>query len=253
MFFRHKGWPFTIFLFMMLLAGTLIRPSSAFAQGGPPMITDDPNTPGTGHWENNFAFALDNTPTEHLFEMPVADLNYGWGERVQLRLEVPWLLVKTPNTSLVTGIGNISPGVKIRFLDEDSSGVNVSTYPSYRLNYTSISSIVGGGQFFLPVEISRMFGTLQIDAEVGFDYTKDEPGVWQYGVVAGYNASHAFQILAELHATSGTGALTELLANVGCSFRITNSLIFIGSAGKNLTPAGYDEYIAYAGLQLLIE
>jgi hypothetical protein len=27
----------------------------SFAQGGPPMITDDPGTPGNGKWENNFA------------------------------------------------------------------------------------------------------------------------------------------------------------------------------------------------------
>jgi hypothetical protein len=29
----------------------------ALGQGGPPMITDDPGTPGNGKWENNFAIS----------------------------------------------------------------------------------------------------------------------------------------------------------------------------------------------------
>ena len=229
------------------------HPANVFAQGGPPMITDDPGTPDAGHWENNLAFAFDNTPDEHLYETPIADINYGWGSRVQLKLEIPWLVVKTPNKSATTGLGNISPGVKIRFLDEDSSGVNFSTFPSYRLNYTNISSILFGNQFFLPFEVSRTFGKLQVDAEVGFNFMNDQPGVWEYGVVAGYTTSPAFQLLAELHATSGTGVATELLANIGCNFKIIKDLFFIGSVGRNITPAGYNEYVAYAGVQLLIE
>ena len=217
------------------------------------MITDDPGTPGAGHWENNFAFTLDNTPTEHLYETPIADINYGWGERIQLKIELPWLVVTAPNASTKTGLGNIDPGVKIRFLDEDSSGINLSTYPQYRLNYSNISSILFGNQFFLPIEVSRTFGKLQLDADCGFNFVNDARGQWQYGTIAGYNFSSAFELLAELHAISETGVATELLANIGCNLKIVNNLFFIGSAGRNLTPAGYNEYIAYAGVQLLIE
>jgi hypothetical protein len=34
---------------------TAFLPAPAFAQGGPPLITDDPDTPGPGHWEINIA------------------------------------------------------------------------------------------------------------------------------------------------------------------------------------------------------
>jgi hypothetical protein len=233
----------------------IVLPANVFAQGGPPMITDDPGTPGAGHWENNFAFTLDNTPTEHLYETPIADINYGWGERVQLKIEIPWLVVKAPNSSAKTGIGNIDPGVKIRFLDEDSSGISLSTYPQYRLNYTTISSILFGNQFFLPIEASRTFGKLQLDAELGFNFIEAQPGEWEYGVVAGYFLSYSqtIQLLAELHATSGTGMLTELLANVGCTMKISKDLNFLASLGKNLTPTSYNEFIEYLGIQWLIE
>jgi hypothetical protein len=246
---------FLLFLFAFLGTGIITHPRSSLAQGGPPMITDDPGTPGAGHWENNFAFTVDNTPTEHLYETPIADINYGWGDRVQLKIEIPWLVIKDPNSSAKTGIGNIDPGVKIRFLDEDSSGINLSTYPQYRLNYTTISSTLFGNQFFLPIEASRTFGELQLDAEVGFDFLHTQPGEWEYGVVAGYylSPSQAMQLLAELHATSGTGMLTELMANLGYIIKISKDLNFLASLGKNLTPTSYNEFIEYVGLQLLIE
>jgi len=38
------------------------RPLLARAQGGPPMVTDDPDTPGDGHWEINLAAIGAHTP-----------------------------------------------------------------------------------------------------------------------------------------------------------------------------------------------
>jgi hypothetical protein len=60
---------------------------AAFAQGGPPMITDDPGTPGNGHWENNVAIAFAHRPNEWSIDAPAIDLNYGWGDHIQLTLQ----------------------------------------------------------------------------------------------------------------------------------------------------------------------
>ncbi len=38
-------------LFFVLLALTLVTPERLSAQGGPPLLTDDPGTPGPGRWE----------------------------------------------------------------------------------------------------------------------------------------------------------------------------------------------------------
>jgi hypothetical protein len=123
------------------------------------------------------------------------------------------------------------------------------------LNYTNISSTLVGNQFFLPVEISRTFGKLQLDADCGFDFMNDQPGEWEYGVVAGYFLSHSqtIQLLAELHATSGAGIPTELIANVGYTMFISKDLNALVSLGKNLTPTSYNEFIEYLGIQWLIE
>jgi hypothetical protein len=58
----------------------------AFAQGGPPMITDDPGTPGNGNWENNLAIVFEHRHNETSIETPEIDLNYGVGEHIQLNL-----------------------------------------------------------------------------------------------------------------------------------------------------------------------
>src|SRR5947207_15936525 len=65
--------------------------SNAFAQGGPPMITDDPDTPGPGFWEINVSAARDASREERRIERPRVDVNYGAGERIQLKFEIPWV------------------------------------------------------------------------------------------------------------------------------------------------------------------
>ena len=51
------------------------------------MITDDPGTPGNGKWENNLAIAFSHVPNEWSFDAPAIDLNYGWGDHIQLTLQ----------------------------------------------------------------------------------------------------------------------------------------------------------------------
>ena len=51
------------------------------------MITDDPGTPGNGHWENNIAVIFEHRPDETSWDSPLIDLNYGVGEHIQLTLQ----------------------------------------------------------------------------------------------------------------------------------------------------------------------
>ncbi|PYK23325.1 MAG: hypothetical protein DME59_17275 [Verrucomicrobia bacterium] len=76
-----------------------------FGQGGPPMITDDPGTPGNGHWENNFAIAFEHRPNEWSIDAPAVDLNYGWGDHIQLTLQTSLAILKRTDHGAVAGIG----------------------------------------------------------------------------------------------------------------------------------------------------
>ena len=41
------------------------------AQGGPPLLNDDPDTPGNRHWEINLGLTLERSETETNLETPM--------------------------------------------------------------------------------------------------------------------------------------------------------------------------------------
>jgi len=58
---------------------TACLPAHTYAQGGPPLLTDDPDTPGPGCWEINLATLMDKASDRRRVELPRLDLNYGVG------------------------------------------------------------------------------------------------------------------------------------------------------------------------------
>jgi hypothetical protein len=100
----------------------------AHAQGGPPFRTDDPETPGNKHWEVNFGWIGDRNPGAGAYQVPDFDINYGLGDRIQLKYEIPIAIEETRpqtatitqpavNGSVVAGLGNSLLGVKMRFYE----------------------------------------------------------------------------------------------------------------------------------------
>ena len=83
-----------VLLLFLVAVCVATLPRRVIAQGGPPLITDDPETPGNGHWEINVAWTLSQKQNERLFAIPLLDINYGFGEHVQLKAEVPWLVLQ---------------------------------------------------------------------------------------------------------------------------------------------------------------
>lgn len=116
-----KALVFTL-LCTLVLSGLRARP--VFAQGGPPLITDDPGTPGDGRWEINIAFTVEKRKTERSYESPILDINYGLGERIQLKYEVPRLVLDEHGERTKNGLGSSLIGVKWRFFDQDRQGID---------------------------------------------------------------------------------------------------------------------------------
>ena len=116
----------------------------SWAQGGPPLVTDDPETPGAGKWETNFAVIYQRTRAGRSeVAAPDIDMNYGWGERIQLKLDVPWVFARESGEPWKSGLGKGDVGVKWRFIDEEKSGYSVSTYPQYVWNILPSSASRG--------------------------------------------------------------------------------------------------------------
>jgi len=125
---REKRWGFKFsrLVTSIILALPYLLTVGAQAQGGPPFRTDDPETPGNRHWEINFGWIGDRNPAAGAYQVPDFDINYGLGDRIQLKYEIPIAIEETrpqPATAtaqavsghVIGGLGESLLGVKWRF------------------------------------------------------------------------------------------------------------------------------------------
>ena len=215
-----------------LFLSLIFASSAAFAQGGPPMVTDDPGTPGNGHWEINIASLTSSNPDRTLVQAPYFDINYGLGERTQLKVETGWVF---------------------------SSGQNASTYPQYQFHafYSKQDASLSTpeNELFLPIEFSKTFGNFQINPELGYLSVQGRTQQGVFGVVLAYENLKPWEPLFEIHGNTefdGTG--TELLLNAGGRYTVNANLNLLFALGHTVLhligePTELDTYL---GVQLEI-
>jgi hypothetical protein len=230
---------------------------AAFGQGGPPMITDDPGTPGPGKWENNIAIAFEHRPHETAYDLPVIDLNYGVGEHIQLTLQGGPVLLKRSGHGLIGGLGGTEAAVKWRFLDDEKSGFDASMFPRVIFNITQSSVRRGlaedGTRFQIPFQVAKAFGRFHADAECGPLANTIGRSEWIYGIVGGVELAKTTMLMTELHGTSRMNFTRDILTvNVGLRRQLTEARILIASIGHELRdPDHARSFIGYLGVQLL--
>lgn len=229
--------------------------SVALGQGGPPMITDDPGTPGNGHWEINVAYPFTRTPSQVVMETPHIDLNYGLGDNIQLKCETGWLIGKDDGQGWQDGVNNTLFGVKWRFCDEEKAGFDISTYPQLAINTSSDLRVPGlvesGTSFFLPVEFAKTFGKLGLDAEFGYQYYQHQRDQLVCGFVAGYHITEKIELLAEVHNSIDNNLCHDIvIINVGAHIEMVEHVALICSIGRGLqTRNDVPNLLCYAGFQ----
>jgi hypothetical protein len=244
----------------LLLCGLI--PPASLAQGGPPLVTDDPDTPGNGHWEINIAAIGTHTPGVAQLSLPDADINYGWGDHVQLKIDTPWLIQDQAGAGVKSGLGASELGVKWRFVDQETSGFSMSIYPQASVNFAASSPKRGltapGVQWFLPLEASTRFAGLAWDAEVGRGFGPQPagypatPDYWAVGLILSRDCGHGLECLAEVRKTLAPHDAQTLL-NLGARFKLGESLAIMGAVGRDAGTRSDDrqELLFYLGLQIL--
>lgn len=246
-----KGWAFAL-----LLVGVIALPIALNGQGGPPMITDDPETPGNGKWEINVASTLRQHSGQRALECPAIDLNFGLGEHIQLKLEGTLALLKRHDAGLIAGLGDALTGIKWRFLDEDINGVSMSVYPQVEWNMAHASArrglVENGTHILIPVQISRRLGWLVLDAEIGdsIDFVDGDEAF--YGLLAAVSLNKNLELLAELHGVNKfDGSGSELTANWGARQKVDEHVTLLLSLGHDLHALRGEKrsFIAYLGVQ----
>ncbi len=239
---------------VLIVVGT----SAAHAQAGPPMITDDPGTPGDGHWEINIAELSDRTGNVDTYQLPLLDVNYGVGDRVQLKYEMPWIAQYGTGDDR-SGVGNGLGGIKWRFFDAGEDGWQISTYPQVEFNPPGSNSpqrglADAGTNWLLPFEFQRKFGSIEVGFEGGRWFrSAAQTDSWIAGLVVGEEVSKGIEVVAELHdeaAVNHGGG--ELIMNYGARWDFSERYTLLLSAGRDLhnSLSETSSLITYAGLQM---
>jgi hypothetical protein len=265
-----------LLLFLLLTASAAV----AFAQAGPPFRTDDPETPGNRHWEINFGFIADHNPAAAYYQTLDFDINYGWGDRIQLKYELPISEYTNADNTTVAGLGNSLLGAKWRFYEhrraaskpDDDKAVNfsISTYPQLSLDNPTSAVRRGvvqyrGPGFLLPIEANARIGWLRMDGEAGHWFgNRDAPDQWIRGMIAGHEFTERTELYAEIYdeqdanRINGIPKQRETTLGFGGRHSLNRrnrlNLLFMGGRSFQAVTAfnGQPGWIAYLGLQVLL-
>jgi hypothetical protein len=231
-----------------LVAVAIFGVSSAWAQGGPPFVTDDPGTPGDGNFEINIAAIESQRRNSWNLVGPDADMNYGWGEHIQLKLDMNWTTAHDAENGTEGGLGTTALGIKWRMLDGDQGGIAVATYPQVELR--SLNDQHKG--LLVPLEAAMSVGSFQFDTEIGRNFVQRDPDEWVMGLIVSHTCGIHLECAAEIHDTLVEGAHVTLF-NLGFRRRLTRTLTLLGAAGRDFgTPTDErQKFLLFLGIQVV--
>ncbi|MGD0941323.1 MAG: hypothetical protein ABR905_16610 [Terracidiphilus sp.] len=255
------------------IAGTIL----ANAQGGPPFITDDPGTPGNRQWEINLGWIANHNPGQSYYQLPDIDMNYGWGDRVQLKYELPLAAATDEHNTTRAGLGESLLGVKWRPYEHHRAGepksdenmnFSLGTYPQASINNpTSAVSrgiVENGPQYYLPVEFTAKLGAISFDGEVGRWFgNKLVPSRWGRGLIAGHDFSERLELYGEIYDLQDANRIgivpkqRSLTLDLGGRQTLDRAghlrLLFMGGRAIQAVTRENSEpsWIAYLGVQFL--
>jgi hypothetical protein len=242
------------------IIAVLLLAASALAQGGPPLLTDDPGTPGNRNWEINVAYTQDRRSDSNQYDVPILDINYGVGDRIQLNFQIPYLYSSSNGGPLGGGLGNSFAGVKWRFYQNEKSGWNVSTYPHLELNNPTDSVRRGfvdrGPNFLLPIEATKTLGPLELNLEAGYWFSQHLKDGHILGFAAGHQTTKKLELLSEVYDFGEVGnPIRDDTFDFGGRYEFHHNMLFLFMAGRSFQgPAsGQSQFIGYFGIQFQIQ
>lgn len=216
-------------------------------------MTDDPGTPGDGHWEINLGVSREQRPGSRQHGLPLVDFNYGIGDRLQIMYAVSGLRLREEGAPAVTGCGNSTIGVKWRFYE---TGLSVSVHPQLEFNTPGSSSddrglIEPGSAFLLPFQFELAAGPLALIAQAGREF-RTGGDAWFYGLAVVHAVSERTAVAVEVTGEA-TPRLerTRLTANLAVAVDSSERTTLLFSIGRELH--NHDEsratFVGYAGFQ----
>jgi len=218
----------------------------------PPLDIDDPSTPGCNRWEVNITFSGNLAQGSKNWELPLLDINYGLGDNIQLKYEVPMDRAETNETSTST-VGDSIFGIKYMFFEDEESKVQISFYPQLQFSTPAAESpestgtASSGNITTLPLLLSKKIGEnskgdFMFTGNLAYNYsTKADTRNFAFIAAAiGVPLLKKLSMMGELSTVqaledNSDGARAQLVkANVGLIGTLNKQLLLYGSVGESL-------------------
>jgi hypothetical protein len=205
-------------------------------------------------------------------------MNYGWGDRIQLKYELPMAVATDPNNTTRAGLGESLLGVKWRPYEYHRAGepksdenmlFSLGTYPQASINNPTSAVRRGiaenGPQYYLPMEATAKLGPIEFNGEVGHWFgNKLVPSRWGRGLIAGHEFSDRLELYGEIYDLQDANRIgtvprqRELTLDVGGRQTLDRGghmrLLFMAGRGIQAVTRQNSEpnWIAYLGVQFLL-
>ena len=248
--------PFKSFVaFAVLAAASLTRLA---AQGGPPMITDDPGTPGDKQWEINLGWTTQRVPGSTQFGLPLLDTSYGIGDRIEVTYETPWVVVRDHNGSHA-GLGDSLVGAKWRFYDAGEHGWQASVFPQLTFldpdSHSDRRELADSDTtLLLPFEVEKDLGPVSMNFDFGHVFSSEAgEDSWMGGIVFGREMVKGWELDAETHVNASNRMdRTEWIINAGTRIDLSAHLTLMLALGRDISNAlgPRASLLSYLGFQL---
>ena len=240
--------------FLFIIAGFFAN--VAHAQGGPPLLTDDPGTAEYKHWEINLPVIPEVRSDSRQFEIPNFDFNYGATDHTQLKFEIPVLVEWTDTSGTHAELGDGDFGVKWRFVDEKTRGFDLSMYPQFSFNSPGPKRLVDrGSELLLPLQWMKTFGKWEVNADGGYIIRQHLMDELTFGLPGGYQVNDKLQLIGELHTVPLRDfSENESVFQLGGRKKFNDHYILLFAAGSSL-PGSTDhepKFLGYFGLQIIV-
>lgn len=229
------------------------------AQGGPPMITDDPGTPGDKKWEINLGWTEQRTPGQTEVGLPQLDANYGLGDRIELNYVTNWEINQAPSGSQ-SGWDDSLLGVKWRFYDAGEHGWQASVFPQCTFPTPGTHSDKRGvaddsTSLLAPFEMAKDFDDLSVGFDCGHLFSsKSSENGWMGGIVVGREIVKGWELDAETHLNASERlGRAECILNFGSRIDLTEHVTLMLALGRDVSNdlGPRLSLMSYLGLQLV--
>jgi hypothetical protein len=212
--------------------------------GSPPMQTEDTDTPGDGNWEINLGVESEWGHGDRRIEGPVADINYGVGDRLQLTYEVPYVTLREhgedeEGSLRAQGVGDSTFGLKYRFYDNEARGVSLALYPQVHFHTPGGDREVseGGTRVALPLVLVSEFEHFSTSADLGVEVGDGEHR-WFGGAGVGWRLNDRAAMMAELSGEDLNSSECRWTAGLGLRLKLEEGRALSASIGRDVAVRG---------------